>query len=207
MRSREQPRPVGLAGLAAAAVLGGALCGAVQSAVPAADPGPQEDIRDIRLPRMQGALWLWVALAGGGALAGLAGHLLWRRHRRRPTLAATPYEQALRGLEATRDLMRPAQSEQFTVALSGILRTYVEQAFHVTTIHRTTEEFLRDLVHSSNAALVLHRAQLADFLRQCDLVKFAGTSLSPEAMESLYRSALAFVRETGAPSHDPVPAA
>jgi hypothetical protein len=41
--------------------------------------------------------------------------------------------------------------------------------------------------------LARHRALLAEFLRQCDLAKFAGLSLSMANMESLYQGARGFV--------------
>ncbi len=42
-----------------------------------------------------------------------------------------------------------------------------------------------------------HRSLLAEFLHQCDFVKFAGASLAVADMESLLRSARGFVLETG----------
>jgi hypothetical protein len=44
---------------------------------------------------------------------------------------------------------------------------------------------------------VRHRPLLAEFLQQCDFVKFAGDSLATTDMESLYQSARRFVLETG----------
>ena len=78
-------------------------------------------------------------------------------------------------------------------------RRYIEERFGVTATHRTTEEFLHDLLESSHAPLARHRALLSDFLQQCDLVKFAGMSLTLQNMESLHHSARAFVLETAKP--------
>ena len=58
---------------------------------------------------------------------------------------------------------------------------------------RTTEEFLQSLLQSSNEALARHRPLLAEFLQQCDFVKFAGTRLAVADMEALFQSARAFV--------------
>ncbi len=95
--------------------------------------------------------------------------------------------------------MQPASAQAFSVAVSDIVRHYIEQRFDATATHRTTEEFLHDLLESSNPALVGHRGLLSEFLHQCDLVKFAGMSLSVRGMESLHDSARAFVLETAKP--------
>ncbi len=75
----------------------------------------------------------------------------------------------------------------------------------VTATHRTTEEFLHDLLGSSNASLAAHRNLLEEFLSQCDMAKFAGLGLSMQIMESLHRSARSFVIETAKPVAAPSP--
>ena len=95
--------------------------------------------------------------------------------------------------------MHPASVKEFSVAISEVVRQYIEAAFQVTATHRTTEEFLHDLLSSSNAALAAHRGLLADFLQHCDMAKFAGVGLSMQIMESLHRSARSFVIETAKP--------
>jgi hypothetical protein len=92
---------------------------------------------------------------------------------------------------------------EFSIAISDIVRRYIEDEFKITATHRTTEEFLRDLLGSSNASLAAHRNLLAQFLEQCDLAKFAGVGLSVRIMESLHQSARSFVIE----SSKPLPAA
>ena len=155
-----------------------------------------EDIRDIRGPKWVLPAWLIPVLVAAAVLLALVVFFGWRRRRRRPR-NLLPFELALRRLEDSRSLMQPARASDFSVAASDIVRTYIEQQFNVTATLRTTEEFLRDLVESSNASLASHRALLSEFLHQCDLAKFAGMTLTMESMESLYRSACAFVSETG----------
>ena len=74
---------------------------------------------------------------------------------------------------------------------------YIEKRFDVIATQRTTEEFLQALLQGSNEALARHRALLAEFLQQCDFVKFAGASSAVADMESLLRSARDFVLESG----------
>ena len=80
-----------------------------------------------------------------------------------------------------------------------MIRTYIEKRFQVIATQRTTEEFLQTLLQSSNEALARHRPLLAEFLQQCDFVKFAGSSLAVTDMESLFQSARRFILETGEP--------
>ena len=93
--------------------------------------------------------------------------------------------------------MRPDTARAFGIAASELIRDYIEKRFDVVATQRTTEEFLQTLLQSSNEALARHRSLLAEFLQQCDLVKFAGDSLAVTDMESLFQSARRFVLETG----------
>jgi hypothetical protein len=159
-----------------------------------------EDIRDIRGPKYLFPPWLLPAVIAGAVLLALGAYGIWRwlRRRRRPRVLL-PFEIALQRLEEMRALMQPADAREFSIAVSDVVRRYIEERFGATATHRTTEEFLHDLLESSHAPLARHRALLSDFLQQCDLVKFAGMSLTLHNMESLHHSARAFVLETAKP--------
>jgi hypothetical protein len=184
-----------------AAFLGFLIC-----AAPYAAPSPvrsgdsSEDIRDIRGPKSVSPAWLLPALLAGGVLIVAGGYGVWRwqRGRRRPR-ELLPFEIALQRLEEIRVLMLPTKAREFSIAVSDIVRNYIELAFKVTATRRTTEEFLHDLLETTDLSLAGHRALLAEFLHQCDFVKFAGMSLTLRSMESLHYSACAFVRETAKP--------
>jgi hypothetical protein len=170
-------------------------------AAPATAPGVRgEDIRDIRGPKHIPSPWPWPwCLAGGAALAALL-YAGWLWNRRRALIAALlPYEIALARLEEARALMQPENAREFSIAVSEIVRNYIEERFHVWAARRTTEEFLHDLLEPSDALLVSHRALLADFLRHCDLAKFARWILSIGEMSTMLRSAQTFVLQTGRP--------
>jgi hypothetical protein len=161
----------------------------------------QDDIRDIRPPIHIPYGWLWAAyVASGLALAGLtfAAWCWYRRHDR--SRRKLLYELTLEQLEAARALMQPLKGYQFSIAVSEIVRNYIEQRFQTRVAHRTTEEFLHDLLTESNPALTVHLPLLAEFLEHCDLAKFARWNLSVMQMEAMYQSACKFVIETGQPT-------
>ena len=110
-----------------------------------------------------------------------------------------PYEIALARLEEARSLIQPEHAREFSIAVSEIMRQFIEERFRVRAARRTTEEFLHDLLDPSDALLTSHRELLADFLQHCDLAKFARWILSIEEMETMLASAQTFVRETARP--------
>ena len=162
--------------------------------VPSADTG--QDIRDIHGPIAIAARpspW-WYVGAGAAAAGLLAGLILYRR-RRRPI--APPHERALRALTEA-GAMFESDPREFSFAVSEIVRQYVEEAFRVRAAHRTTEELLADLM-LDRSPVALHRTALGEFLRYCDLAKFAGWSLSPNDRAAMLASAETFVLATSAP--------
>jgi hypothetical protein len=157
-----------------------------------------EDIRDIRGPKAVSRSWVAPAIVAGVIVVALCAYLIWRRrHRAIEPRTLTLSEQTLERLESTRRLMHPETARQFGIAASELVRDYIEKRFGAVATQRTTEEFLQALLQSSNDALARHRSLLAEFLQQCDLVKFAGDSLAVADMESLFQSARRFVLETG----------
>jgi hypothetical protein len=161
-----------------------------------------EDIRDIRGPKAALA-WPWWAtalLAGALAVALYAAFVIFRRRRGRARGRDLSWsEQALQRLEHAKLLMQPATARDFGIAASEVIRSYIEKRFDVTATQRTTEEFLQTLLHSSNEPLARHRQLLAQFLEQCDFVKFAGAAPAGADLEALFRSARSFVLETSQP--------
>ena len=161
-------------------------------------PDSATDIRDIRGPIPLPSTWLWSVALAGGVMLGLVAFGAWRWNRRRQSVAAQlPFELALQRLRAARALMQPTTVREFSITVSDIVRSYIEERFQIMAAHRTTEEFLHDLLQSPDEPLARHRALLAGFLRHCDLAKFAGWALSAEEMETTYESARIFCVVTG----------
>ena len=171
------------------------------SAPPPANTASAEDIRDIRGPKRIPPAWLVPALIAIVAALAIGGYAAWRwKQRRRLPRALRPFEIALQRLADIRPLLDPSSVREFSIAISDIVREYIEAEFRITATHRTTEEFLHDLLDSPQSKLAAHRNLLAQFLEQCDMAKFAGMSLTTQIMESLHQSARTFVVETSKPA-------
>jgi hypothetical protein len=85
----------------------------------------------------------------------------------------------------------------FYVALSGIVRRYLEDRFALRSPELTTEEFLDALVDSPELVRA-HRRLLQEFLSGADLVKFAHFIPAPDDVEQSITTAQRFLEETRA---------
>ncbi len=162
-----------------------------------APAAPEEDILDIRGPIHIPAAFPWGAWTVGALAAtglGLGAWAFLRRPHRK-----LPYELALENLAKLRPLMEPEQAHAYSLAVSEVVRLFIEECFPLRAAHRTTREFLHDLMILEDSPLVAHRDTLADFLQHCDLAKFARWSLDLEQMEAMHSSACAFVIAIGKP--------
>lgn len=173
--------------------------GSTPTASAAGSRAAAEDIRDIRGPKPVASPWLLWAFLGGAVLAALLAYSLWRWiKRRRNVPEPSDFELALGRLEAARTLMQPGRAREFSIEVSGIVRDYIERRFHVMAAHRTTHEFLHDLVLSVDPALAAHRDSLGEFLQSCDLAKFGGWNLKIDQMSAMLESARRFIQSAAA---------
>jgi hypothetical protein len=189
----------------AIAIIALALVSVSTHAAPVTRSAPAEDIVDIRPPIHIAAPFPWLAWGAGALLVFGVSAGVWKLRRRRQQRKLA-YEIALERLENTRPLMRESNAEPFSLAVSEIVRRFIEEVLPVRAAHRTTDEFLRDLTSLSYLPLAQHRDSLADFLRHCDLAKFARWSLTVSQMDAMLESARAFVIDLGQPNHAKAPA-
>ena len=185
--------------------------------------GQPTDIRDIKPPEAVPFNWR-LFLVGGVVLVALGGigmalAYLLNRFRRAAVVPPRPaHEVALEALShlRARYLPQAGQFEAYYVALSAIVRTYLEDGLRVRAPEMTTEEFLVAVTRDSSAPRSrsarrppkgrggdrpsrLPSAQqrlLGAFLAQADLVKFARHRPSLDESEAAYEAAKRFVDET-----------
>jgi hypothetical protein len=84
---------------------------------------------------------------------------------------------------------------KFFVELSSIVRRYLEDRFELRAPELTTEEFLES-VQRAPILSTAHQTLLRQFLRQADLVKFAGVKPMEEDIQNSIESARRFLEET-----------
>ena len=159
---------------------------------------PEEDIFDIRPPIHVAGEVFWAGWAAGAVAAAGLGYCGWRLLRGKLRVKL-PYEVALEKLLAARRFLSPEQAHTFSDLVSDVVRSFIEQTFPVRAAHRTTEEFLYDLVANADSPLAGHRDTLGEFLGHCDLAKFAMWRLSVPQMEAMLQSARDFILTTGQP--------
>lgn len=140
--------------------------------------------------------WVWLAVAIVGLL--VIGFILWKYWRKKAAMPALvpivpPHVRAHRALEKALSLI--SDPKPFTTVVSDTLRTYLEERFTFRAPERTTEEFLYEL-QSTNLLTSEQKASLADFLSQCDLVKFAKYEPTEVELRKLHEAAVRMVNET-----------
>ena len=87
------------------------------------------------------------------------------------------------------------QPKPFCTVVSDTVRSYLEERFTFRAPERTTEEFLHEL-QATNLLLPDQKDSLGEFLKQCDLVKFARYEPREAELHNLHDSAVRLVEET-----------
>ena len=145
--------------------------------------------------------WPW-ALAGLAVLAAASPFLFraWARYRAQARRKSA-YQVARADLDALLYGPRPAVHDgdavdAFYVALSGIVRRYLEDRFGLHSPEQTTDEFLDSLASSPDLGRP-HQDLLNEFLRGADLVKFAHVLPDAAGLNTSVGLAQRFLEETG----------
>ena len=162
---------------------------------------PDQLIDDLRLlePPEPFRLNPWIVAA---VLAVLV-FLWWFRRWRKTTHGARSQAQAIRQahddalaeLERLFALIEREESRPYATESSAIIRRYIETRFALSAPRRSTEEFLAEAQQSPKLE-PQHQALLGDFLRICDLLKFARTFANRAELKDLHEAAIRFVKET-----------
>jgi HAMP domain-containing protein len=184
--------------------------GANSPTVPATAPGANAakapDIRDLHglapltFWERRGNEVIFAGVAAVVLLAAIVALLL----RKKSVPPLTPIERARQELAAARALLATAQDQAFAITVSGAVRHYLENAFHIPAPEQTTEEFLQETMRHDWL-----KGELTDLLRRflglCDLAKFAGQQYGPAEREQLLAAATEFVEAAERLLHPPSP--
>jgi len=163
----------------------------------------QDLLRDIKAPVEIPNVWLWVGIGVAAlALAALlVGLILYFALRKKQILVPPMIPAHVRAKQKLQEaLALIAQPKPFCTLVSDTVRFYLEERFTFRAPERTTEEFLYEL-QATNLLLPEQKESLGEFLRRCDLVKFARYEPREVELRDLHDSAVRLVEET-----EPAPA-
>jgi hypothetical protein len=166
------------------------------AAAPSSSTPPADDIRPIRgaveIPPPPQSPWPTILAVVGGvlALALLVALAIWLKRRAEARRIPNLRQKAEKALENARKLMTPEHSREYSIAVSDIVRSFIEGVFKLPSTRRTTEEFLAELSAGNIVDLGPYRQTLDRFLHQCDIGKFANQRLNEEELQDLHRAAL-----------------
>lgn len=140
--------------------------------------------------------WVWMALA---ALAA-AGLLLWTWKRWQKQRATTPFVPVIPAHVRAKQKLQEAlaligQPKEFCILVSDTIRWYLEERFNFHAPERTTDEFLYEL-QETDLLLPDQKESLSEFLKRCDLVKFARYEPREPELRDLHGAAVRLVEET-----------
>lgn len=162
-------------------------------------------IRDIKPPvelavEQPGRLKYWIIAISGAVAAIAVIAVVLAMMRKREAAPPPPVPAHERAYEALRQLHAQQLIEQglikeYYFALSTILRHYIEDRFGLRAPEQTTEEFLLSTRDSSLFSSE-QRTILKDFLKECDLVKFANFIASQIDAQRVHDVVVAFIEET-----------
>jgi hypothetical protein len=155
-------------------------------------------LRDIKPPIDIQSGWALVGWVLGALAVAALAFWAWRYwHKRRTQIPPVPIIPAhIRAKQKLREaLALIGQPREFCILVSDTVRWYLEERFDFHAPDRTTEEFLSEL-QGTNLLTPDQKDSLGDFLRRCDLVKFARYEPGEPELHDLHDSALRLVEET-----------
>jgi hypothetical protein len=152
----------------------------------------------VEMPAKPSYWWVWVLGAVGIiTAAGFWVHLRRRRIKELVRIFRPAHEIAYERLRALvrQDLVKAGKVKEFYERISDILRHYIEHRFDLRAPERTTEEFLAELP-SAGVLAQSDQERLGEFLRHCDLVKFAKYNPTAEQIQRTFDLVKDFIETT-----------
>jgi hypothetical protein len=164
----------------------------------------KEDIRGLKPPiEIKGGYWGYFLILPILVLLAASGFLYYRQRAKAVALPKIPeelkrpaWEVALLELEELKGsgILKRKELKKYYIALSDIIRRYLERRYQITALDRTTQEVRGELKR------VKAEGEVTDlvygFLFSCDLVKFAKYIPSKEETEKDWNEAFTIVNMT-----------
>jgi hypothetical protein len=172
----------------------------VQSALPAnasGDLNPPLGTLELPQPRTDRP-WGWIVAISVLVSGVVVAAIVMGSARRRRVRRQNAYEIARARLDQLLARATPRTAEEreaFFVEISAVIRRYLEDRYELRAPELTTEEFL-GVAGNSRTLTESHQRLLRDFLRQADLVKFAGVAADEKDIRTSSDLAIQFLEET-----------
>jgi len=158
-----------------------------------------EDIEGVvDMPKPTSFTWLWaLSVVAVVAAAGLWLYLRRKRVKELVRIFKPAHELAYERLRVlvNEDLIGAGRIKEFYERISDILRHYIEHRFSLRAPERTTEEFLAELANTDILPGV-EKQRLGEFLRHCDLVKFAKHNPTTQQIQETFDLVKDFIERT-----------
>jgi hypothetical protein len=152
----------------------------------------------VEMPKKASYWWIWILCIFVIAAAMVTWFILRRKKTKEIIRIFKPAHEIayirLRALVGQK-LVEAGKIKEFYEQISDILRHYIEHRFNLHAPERTTEEFLAELPET-NVLSEAVQERLAEFLRHCDLVKFAKYSPSAEQIQKTFDLVKDFIETT-----------
>ena len=159
-----------------------------------------EDIEDVvRMSKRKSYFWLWalgiVVVIASGVVVGV--YLRKKKKAELIRIFRPAHEIAYERLRVLvkKDLVKAGKIKAFYEQISDILRHYIEHRFNLRAPERTTEEFLMEL-STADVLGAADKEDLGEFLRHCDLVKFAKYNPTTEQIQKTFDLVKNFIEKT-----------
>jgi hypothetical protein len=152
----------------------------------------------VQMPKKTSFWWLWILTAAlPVAAVGSWFYLRRKRVEKLIRIFKPAHELAYERLRALvkEDLVGAGRIKEFYERISNILRHYIEHRFSLRAPERTTEEFLLELANT-NVLAEPDKENLGEFLKHCDLVKFAKHSPTNEQIQKTFDLVKDFIEKT-----------
>ena len=158
-----------------------------------------DDIEDVlEMPKQKSFTWVWaLVVIAVTAATGLWLYLRGKRVKELVRIFKPAHEIAYERLRALvrEDLVGTGKIKEFYERISDILRHYIEHRFSLRAPESTTEEFLAELA-STEVLPAAEKQRLGEFLKHCNLVKFAKHNPTTQQIQETFDLVKDFIEKT-----------
>ena len=153
----------------------------------------------VAMPKQTSYMWIWI-FSAAVIIVVAGGTIIYFKRKRVKELVRVfkpAHEIAYERLRVLvgQNLIEAGKIKEFYEGISDILRHYIEHRFDLRAPERTTEEFLFEIQYST-ALSMSDKESLGEFLKHCDMVKFAKYDPTNEQIQKTFDLVRQFIDKT-----------